>query len=178
MSVPFTSPIPTPATSHKILSDIQLLSIDVDGVLTDGGIYYGDDGNSFRKFNAKDGMGLTLLRKAGVEVAIISAGAPGAIEHRAKRLGIEYVFTNIENKLSVFHDLTEKLGIDMTHTAHMGDDVNDLQLMRAAGVAIATADAVEAVAAAASVVTSRRGGDGAVREVCDAIIDARNLLQP
>ena len=100
-----TYPKPTPAASHIALKRVKLFSIDVDGVLTDGGIYYMDDGNSFRKFNAKDGMGLALLKKANIEVAIISAGASGAIEHRAQRLGIEHVFTNVQDKLSLFQKL-------------------------------------------------------------------------
>lgn len=164
---------PTPAASPDRLSRIKLLSVDVDGVMTDGGIYYTDSGDSFRKFNAKDGMGLIMLRRAGVEVAIISAGAPGAIDHRAKRLGIEHVFTDAHDKLSVFRDLAEKLGIGMADAAHMGDDVNDLPLMRAAGLAITTADPADAVAREADVATVRRGGDAAVREVCDAILAAR-----
>ncbi len=166
---------PTPAASHQLLKRIKLFSIDVDGVLTDGGIYYTDDGNSFRKFNAKDGMGLTLLIKAGIEVAIISAGAPGAIENRAKRIGISHVFTDIQDKLSVFQSLANKLHISMSDTCHMGDDVNDLPLMRAAGIAVTTADAVDVVSREAAIATIRRGGDAAVREVCDAVLQAQNL---
>lgn len=164
---------PSPAERLDALARVKLLSVDVDGVLTDGGIYYADDGNNFRKFNAKDGMGLVMLRRAGVEVTIISAGSPGAIEHRAARLGIPHVFTDVQDKLAIFRDLTEKLGIDMAETAHMGDDVNDLPLLQAAGLAIAPADAVDAVAAIADVMTQHRGGDAAVREVCDAILNAR-----
>ena len=169
-------PKPTPAASHPALKRVKLFSVDVDGVLTDGGIYYMDNGNSFRKFNAKDGMGLTLLKKANIAVAIISAGASGAIEHRAQRLGIEHVFTNVKDKLRLFQKLAVELGIDMINTAHMGDDVNDLPLMRAAGISIAASEAVRAVYAECSIVTSRRGGDAAVREVCDAILAAQGKL--
>ena len=165
---------PSPAESQNALSNVKLFSVDVDGVLTDGGIYYTDDGNSFRKFNAKDGMGLSLLRKAGIEVAIISAGAPGAIGFRAQRLGIKYVFTDVDDKLSVFQTLIKKLDIDPENAAHMGDDINDLPLMRAAGIAISTADAVIEVLSEAAITTVRRGGDAAVREVCDAILQAQN----
>ena len=146
MSAASSSSKPTPAASLPVLARIKLLSVDVDGVLTDGGIFYTDDGNTFRKFNAKDGMGLVMLRRAGIMVTIISAGAPGAIEHRAKRLGIEHVYTDVHDKLTFFQDLAQKLDIDMSDTAHMGDDVNDLPLMRAAGIGITTADAVRAVA--------------------------------
>ena len=173
MSAASLSSKPTPAASLTVLARVKLLSVDVDGVLTDGGIFYTDDGNTFRKFNAKDGMGLVMLRKAGIMVTIISAGAPGAIEHRAKRLGIEHVYTGVNNKLTFFRGLAKKLFIDMSDTAHMGDDVNDLPLMRAVGISITTADAVPAVASEAAIATLRRGGDAAVREVCDAILEAR-----
>ena len=163
---------PTPASSLAELARVKILSVDVDGVLTDGGIFYTDDGKTLRKFNAKDGMGLVMLKKAGIMVTIISAGAPGAIEHRARRLGIEHVYTDVHDKLTLFRDLTNKLVIDMSDAAHMGDDVNDLPLMRAAGIGITTADAVPAVAYEADIATVRCGGDAAVREVCDAILKA------
>lgn len=162
----------TPGKALDLMGRIKLLSVDVDGVLTDGGIYYADNGNTFRKFNAKDGMGLVRLRRAGVEVTIISAGAPGAIEHRAARLGIQHVFTDVGDKLETFRDLVAKLGLEMSETAHICDDVNDLKLMEAAGLAIATTDAANEVLAAADVITAKRGGEGAVREVCDAILKA------
>ena len=173
MSSDIISNKPTPAASWDRLSRVKLLSVDVDGVLTDGGIYYTDRGDTFRKFNAKDGMGLVMLLRAGIGVTIISAGAPGAIEHRARRLGIEHVYTEAHDKLSIFEDLASKLNVDMADTAHMGDDVNDLPLLRAAGLAITTADPVDAVAREADIATVRRGGDAAVRKVCDAIMAAQ-----
>lgn len=160
---------PPPADMLEKLAQVKLLCVDVDGILTDGGIYYADDGNSFRKFNAKDGLGLARLLKSGVEVAIISGGAAGAIEHRAKRLGIRHVFTDIHDKLSVLQDLARKLGIEMDAVAHIGDDINDLPLMRAAGVSITAKDAVDEVLSYVDMVTKRPGGHGAVRELCDAI---------
>ncbi len=171
MSDAATKPAPTEALEQ--LGKVELLSLDVDGVLTDGGIYYTDDGNTFRKFNAQDGMGLVRLRKAGVAVTIISAGAPGAIEHRGRRLGIGHVFTDVSDKLATLGGLAGELGLDMHQIAHMGDDVNDLPLLQAAGLAIASANAVPEVLGAADIVTTRRGGNGAVREVCDAILKAR-----
>lgn len=163
---------PAPGEALDSLGRIKLLSLDVDGVLTDGGIYYTDSGDTFRKFNAQDGMGLARLRKAGLAITIISAGAPGAIEHRARRLGIKHVFTDVSDKLGTLGGLAGELGLEMAEVAHMGDDVNDLPLMNAAGVAIASANAVPEVLDAAAIVTTRRGGDGAVREVCDAILKA------
>ena len=164
---------PAPMDCLTQLGKVQLLSLDVDGVMTDGGIYYTDNGDTFRKFNAQDGMGLVRLRQSGVMVTIISAGAPGAIEFRARRLGIEHVFTDVSDKLTLLQGLADELGLDMQQVAHMGDDVNDLPLMQASGLAIASANAVPEVFDAAEIVTTRCGGDGAVREVCDAILKAR-----
>jgi 3-deoxy-D-manno-octulosonate 8-phosphate phosphatase (KDO 8-P phosphatase) len=151
------------------LAKVKLLSLDVDGVLTDGGIYYTDKGDSFRKFNAKDGMGITRLQKTGVSVAIISMGMPGAIDHRAKRLGIKYVYTNVADKAISMREIITDLGIDMSEVAHIGDDINDLSLFDVAGLTIAVADALDEVKVLADIVTTKNGGAGAVREIADLI---------
>jgi len=158
------------STLSKNFSQIKLLSLDVDGVLTDGGIYYTDKGDTFRKFDAKDGMGITLLLNAGIDVAIISAGAPGAIEHRAKRLNIKYVYTNIRSKLDVLISLCKDLKINLSQVAHIGDDINDIEVFKNVGISISVKDAVTEISSIASIVTSHVGGKGAVREICDAII--------
>ena len=158
--------------SKKILdklAKVKLLSLDVDGVLTDGGIYYTDTGDSFRKFNAKDGMGIAHLQKIGVSVAIISMGMPGAIDHRAKRLGIKYVYTNVADKAVSMHEIIADLGINMSEVAHIGDDINDLPLFDVAGLTIAVADAMDEVKETADIVTTKNGGAGAVREIADLI---------
>ena len=151
------------------LANVKLLSLDVDGVLTDGSIYYSDTGDSFRKFNAKDGMGITRLQKTGVSVAIISMGMPGAIDHRAKRLGIKYVYTNVADKAISMREIITDLGIDMSEVAHIGDDINDLSLFDVAGLTIAVADALDEVKVLADIVTTKNGGAGAVREIADLI---------
>jgi 3-deoxy-D-manno-octulosonate 8-phosphate phosphatase (KDO 8-P phosphatase) len=151
------------------LAKVKLLSLDVDGVLTDGGIYYTDTGDSFRKFHAKDGMGITHLQKAGVSVAIISMGMPGAIDHRAKRLGIKYVYTDVLDKAVSMREIIADLGINMSEVAHVGDDINDLPLFNVAGLTIAVADAMEEVKNMADIVTTKNGGAGAVREIADLI---------
>lgn len=151
------------------LAKVKLLSLDVDGVLTDGGIYYTDAGDSFRKFNAKDGMGITHLKKTGVSVAIISMGMPGAINHRAKRLGIKYVYTDVSDKAFCMYEIITDLKINMSEVAHMGDDINDLPLFEVAGLNIAVADAMDEVKDKADIVTTKNGGDGAVREIADLI---------
>ncbi len=163
----------TMAQATTQLAKIRLLSLDVDGVLTDGGIYYSDKGITFRKFNAQDGMGLVRLQKIGIGIIIISAGAPGAIEHRAKRLGIQNVFTNVLDKKKLLSNHVKSLGGSLSEVAHMGDDVNDLPVMAAVGTSIAPANAVLEVINAADIVTNKKGGNGAVRELCDAIYFAQ-----
>ena len=163
----------SPLENIERLSKVKLLSLDVDGVLTDGGIYYTDSGDSFRKFNAKDGMGLTHLQMAGIPVAIISMGMPGAIDHRAKRLGIKYVYTDVEDKAQSMREIIDDLGIDMSEVAHIGDDINDLPLFDVAGLTIAPVDAMDEVKEVADIISTKKGGDGVVREIADIIRKAQ-----
>lgn len=151
------------------LKGVRLLSLDVDGVLTDGGLYYAEDGSQLRKFNVKDGMGMKAVRRLGVEVCIITASKTAAIHHRGEVLGIPHVFVGVEDKLTTLIGLCAKLGIGLDAVAHIGDDVNDLPVLRAVGLPLTVADAVDAVLAEAAYVTKRKGGDGAVREICDLI---------
>lgn len=155
------------------LSRVRLLSLDVDGVLTDGGLYYSEDGGISRKFNVKDGVGIKRVQALGVELAIISAGASGSILHRSRTLGIVHVFTAVDDKLASLNTLCHQLGISLDDVAHMGDDVNDLPVMAVVGCPMTVADAVPEARDAALYVTQRSGGNGAVREVCDLIIKAR-----
>ena len=163
----------SPQENLEKLAKVKLLSLDVDGVMTDGGIYYTDSGESFRKFNAKDGMGLTHLQAVGIPVAIISQGLPGAINHRAKRLGIKFVFTDVVNKADSMREIIEELGIDISEVAHIGDDINDIPLFDVAGLTIAVADSIDEVKDAADIVTTKNGGNGAVREIADIIRKAQ-----
>ncbi len=155
------------------LARVKLLSLDVDGVLTDGGIYYTDSGDSFRKFNAKDGMGIVHLQAAGIPVCIISMGLPGAIDHRARRLGVKYVYTDVANKAQSMREIVDKLDINLSQVAHIGDDINDLPLFETVGLTIAVADAVDEVKAVADLITTNIGGGGAVREIADIIRNAQ-----
>jgi N-acylneuraminate cytidylyltransferase len=159
--------------SARLLRRVRALVLDVDGVLTDGGLYYGPDGEGLKRFSVKDGMGLRLLREAGVALALISGENSRIVQRRAEKLKIEDVFVGVEDKLAVLEKLLATRGVAFEEAAYMGDDLNDLASMRRVGLPIAPADAVPEILRAARWVTKRRGGDGAVREVCDAILSAR-----
>ncbi|MDP6788438.1 MAG: HAD hydrolase family protein [Rhodospirillales bacterium] len=155
------------------LQGVKLLSLDVDGVLTDGGLYYTDDGQQLRKFNVKDGMGIQRVRAAGAEVAVISAAQAPAILRRGESLGLDHVHVGCEDKLAALEKICQESGFDLSDVAHMGDDLNDVPVLEAVGLPLSVADAVAEARAAAAYVTSRRGGDGAVREICDLMVSAR-----
>lgn len=155
------------------LAKIKLLSLDTDGVLTDGGLYYTDSGDELRKFNVKDGMGMVRLQNAGIGIVIITASSSPSIAHRAARLGVENVFLETADKLETLIKLCDKKGIDLSEVAHVGDDVNDIPVLDAVGCPISVADAVEQAKEAAVYVTGKNGGQGAVREVCEMILAAK-----
>ncbi len=155
------------------LKDIKLLLLDVDGTLTDGGIIYNDAGSEIKVFNAKDGLGIRLLMDAGIRVGIVTGRRSKALRYRCKDLGISDIFDGVRDKAQIFDTIVEKTGISPENVAAMGDDLPDLPLLRRVGVAIAVADAAEAVRRSAHLVTHSGGGRGAVREVCEAILKAQ-----
>jgi 3-deoxy-D-manno-octulosonate 8-phosphate phosphatase (KDO 8-P phosphatase) len=152
---------------------IRLLVLDVDGVLTDGRLWFGPDGEAFKVFHVRDGAGIKALQAAGVTVAIISGRESAAVARRAAELGIRHVRQGAENKAAAFRELLVELGIAQSLTACVVDDTPDLPLMALAALPIAVADAHPDVLAAAHHVTRANGGGGAVREVCDLLIEAR-----
>ena len=152
---------------------VRLLSLDVDGVLTDGGVYYGEDGKVSRKFNVRDGVGIKRVQAAGVEIAVVSAGTTDSIRHRADTLGIRHVFIGAGDKLTTITHLAARLGIPLATVAHMGDDLNDLALLKAVGLPMTVRDAIPEAKAAARYVSPRTGGNAAVRDVCDRIVAAK-----
>ena len=156
----------------ELLASIRLLSLDTDGVLTDGGLYFTETGQELRKFNVKDGLGIKLAMEAGVAVTIITASKTKAIEHRAKVLGIEHVYLETEAKLEKLTALAAQLGVPMSQVAHVGDDMNDLPVLEAVGCPMTVADGIETAKATARYVTKLKGGEGAVREICDMIVAA------
>lgn len=156
---------------------VRLLSLDVDGVLTDGGVYYGEDGKVSRKFNVRDGVGIKRLQAVGVEIAVVSAGTTDSIRHRADTLGIRHVFVGAGDKLTTIATLAAGLGIPLSAVAHVGDDINDLPLLKAVGLPMTVPDAIPEAKAVARYITAKKGGDAAVREVCDRIVAARGTAK-
>jgi 3-deoxy-D-manno-octulosonate 8-phosphate phosphatase (KDO 8-P phosphatase) len=152
---------------------VRLLCVDVDGVLTDAGMYYGPDGEVLKKFNTRDGMGLARVREAGITVAIISGEDSAIVYARAAKLHIEDVYCGASNKRLAVDELCAKHGLDLDQVAFIGDDLNDLPALECVGLACAVADAVQPVKSVAHLITDRRGGDGAVRELCEFLIAAR-----
>ena len=152
---------------------LKLLILDVDGVLTDGRLFFDNDGNEYKSFHARDGHGIKLLRQTGVEIAVISGRKSASVALRMKSLGIEHVYQGHENKIAAFNELIDKLGIMPEQAAHVGDDLLDLPIMIRVGLAIAVNDANFAVKQHADWCTSLSGGQGAVREVCDFIMQAQ-----
>jgi 3-deoxy-D-manno-octulosonate 8-phosphate phosphatase (KDO 8-P phosphatase) len=152
---------------------VRLLCVDVDGVLTDAGMYYGPDGEVLKKFNTRDGMGLARVREAGIAVALISGEDSAIVHARAAKLNIDDVFCGASNKRAAVDELCTRRGLELEDVAYIGDDLNDLSALECVGLACAVADAADPVLAAAHYVTTRRGGDGAVRELCELLIAAR-----
>jgi 3-deoxy-D-manno-octulosonate 8-phosphate phosphatase (KDO 8-P phosphatase) len=156
-------------------SRVKLLALDVDGVLTDGGLYYTEKGEELKKFNVKDGMGLKLLMEVGVEVAIVTASQSASVSFRAQKLGINHVFCGVEDKLRVIEDLCQKLQLGLDEVAYVGDDINDLLLLETVGCPLTVADAVAVNKQIAIYVTTQPGGHGAVREICDHILSIKDI---
>jgi YrbI family 3-deoxy-D-manno-octulosonate 8-phosphate phosphatase len=152
---------------------VRLLCVDVDGVLTDAGMYYGPDGEVLKKFNTRDGMGFQRARAAGIAVAIISGEDSAIVHARAAKLKIDDVFSGADNKRLAIDELCQRHGLHLDEVAFIGDDVNDLPALECVGFACAVADAAPQVQSVAHYITQRRGGDGAVREVCELLIAAR-----
>lgn len=156
--------------------DIKLIIFDVDGVMTDGTLFLADDGQEYKGFNSLDGHGLKMLKNSGVELAIITGRNSQVVEHRARNLGITHLHQGAHDKLKVYRQLLEDLGISAEQTAFMGDDVVDLPVMRRARLAITVPSAPDLVKAHSHYITRREGGRGAVREACEYIMRAQGTF--
>lgn len=155
---------------------ITLLALDVDGVLTDGCIYYGNDGEELKAFNIKDGLGIKMLQRAGIDVAIITGRQSDIVNRRASELGITDIIQGREDKRTALIELCERAGKTLNECGYMGDDLPDLSAIASAGLGLTVADASGAIVKIADWQSSRPGGHGAVREACEFILNARGEL--
>lgn len=160
----------------KLAKTIKLVIFDVDGVLTDGNIFLTNNNNEIKAFNTQDGLGIQLLLKTGIEVGIITSRQSNIVEQRMKALGIKHVSQGHLNKLPAYEQLLQKLNLSDKEVAYVGDDLPDLALLRRAQLGIATANANMFVQHHADWVTTKTGGQGAVREVCELIMMAQGTL--
>ena len=155
------------------LARLRLLVMDVDGVLTDGGIYYTERGDELKRFDVRDGQGLVLLRQAGVLTAVITRRRSEIVERRADELGIAEVHQGASDKRAVLESLLARRGVSASEAVYVGDDVGDIPAMQVVGFPVAVADAVSPVKRAAAYITRVRPGHGAIRELCDLILSAK-----
>lgn len=157
--------------------NVRVAAFDVDGVLTDGALYYTDSGQELKAFNVLDGHGMKMLQESGVAAAIISSRSSRSVEERARNLGIELVFQGATDKLAAFNELLRRCRVAAGACAYVGDDVADLPVMRRCGLAVTVPDAPALVRRHAHYVTRARGGGGAAREVCELIMHAQGSLE-
>lgn len=156
---------------------IRLLALDVDGVLTDGSLYFHGDGSESKAFNSLDGHGIKMLQASGVEVAIITGRRSKMVEQRAKALGIKTLFQGREDKLVALKSIQESRHLEWSQIAYCGDDLPDLSAIKASGLGITVPNAPDYMVQHADMCTHRKGGQGAVREICDFIMQAQGTLQ-
>jgi YrbI family 3-deoxy-D-manno-octulosonate 8-phosphate phosphatase len=166
-----TTSRPRTRRAWAALKRIRLFATDVDGVLTDAGMYYSDSGDELKKFNTRDGMGIKLLQRAGLLTALVTQEATKLVARRAEKLAIPEVHQGAEDKLAVLREMADRHGMTLREVAYMGDDINDLAALRAVGFSAAPADALPAVRKAVTYLCRAKGGEGAVREVAELILE-------
>ncbi|MFO1502508.1 MAG: HAD-IIIA family hydrolase [Steroidobacteraceae bacterium] len=170
-------PTPIPACiTHRLARRLALLVLDVDGVLTDGGLWFGPRGEALKRFHVRDGHGIKLLRAAGIEVALVSGRRSAAVGARARELGVKLVLQGVADKSQALDRLLQRLSLTDTQVACIGDDTPDVPLFVRVALAVAVRDAHPLAARAAHCRTTLPGGNGAVREVVDWILAARNKV--
>lgn len=156
------------------LSRIKLLATDVDGVLTDGGLYYSENGDELKRFNVRDGMGLVLLRTAGFRIAIITSEDTRIVERRAIKLRISDVVQGTRDKVGAMEKLLRRHGLSWEEAAYIGDDVNDTELLKRVGFSATPANGVPENRKVVDYITKADGGGGCVREICDMLLSSRS----
>jgi 3-deoxy-D-manno-octulosonate 8-phosphate phosphatase (KDO 8-P phosphatase) len=155
------------------LKKIKLLILDVDGVLTDGRIVLDDGGREIKFFDVRDGHGLKIIQRYGIKVVLLTGRKSDVVKHRARDLGIKEIYQNVFNKKAIFEKILRKNKIEAEAVAFLGDDIVDIPVLRAVGFSAAVADALTVVKKTADYVTANRGGRGAVRELCDLLMQAQ-----
>jgi len=156
------------------IKNLKLLIMDVDGVLTDGGMYYTEKGDEFKKFNTRDGMAVELWRNAGGKTMFITGEKLELIKRRAEKLKIDYVLLGIKDKYNAVKEVLDKEGIKLEEAIYIGDDVNDLPLLQKVGFSACVTDGIYAVKKEVDYITKRKGGEGAVRELVDFVLKYKN----
>jgi 3-deoxy-D-manno-octulosonate 8-phosphate phosphatase (KDO 8-P phosphatase) len=164
-------------TIGKVLAErlrqIHLVATDVDGVLTDAGMYYSESGDEWKKFNTRDGMGIKLLQKAGFVTAIVTQERTKLVARRAEKLAIPELHQGVMDKLTVIREMAGRHGLSLSQVAYIGDDVNDLESLQAVGFSAAPADGMPAIRAAVDYICKKKGGEGCVREIAELLLHAR-----
>jgi YrbI family 3-deoxy-D-manno-octulosonate 8-phosphate phosphatase len=159
--------------SKNRLSRIKLLVLDVDGVLTDAGMYYGEKGEELKKFNTRDGKGIELVRQKGIKVAFITGERSLPVQKRAEKLSVDSLFQGVTDKITTLKELVNSNGMILENVAYIGDDINDLDAMKEAGFSATPADGARELKSIADYICLKNGGQGCVREVCDLLIEAK-----
>ena len=159
--------------ARKLLSQIRLFATDVDGVLTDAGMYYAESGDEWKKFNTRDGMGIKLLQRAGIITAIVTQERTKLVARRAEKLKIPELHQGVMDKLTVIREMAARHGLSLKQVAYIGDDVNDLEALKAVGFSASPADGLPVIVAAVDYVCQKKGGEGAVREIIEMILEAQ-----
>ncbi|MBI2531743.1 MAG: HAD-IIIA family hydrolase [Deltaproteobacteria bacterium] len=159
---------------RKKVQEIKLLLLDVDGVLTDGGIYIDDRGVESKRFDVRDGQGITLLKRAGIKVGVISGRSSGAVRRRAAELGVKLLYQGVRDKSETYERIKTRTGLKDEQIAYMGDDIMDIPILRAVGWAITVPNGWPGVRPVVHYVTEAKGGRGAVREISELIISTQN----
>jgi 3-deoxy-D-manno-octulosonate 8-phosphate phosphatase (KDO 8-P phosphatase) len=166
-----------PAAVRKKAAKIKLILLDVDGVLTDGGIIIDDRGVESKRFDVRDGQGITSLIHAGIEVGLITGRYSNIVRRRAKELGVTIVYQGAQNKVEIYERIRRKIGLKDEQIAYVGDDIMDLPVLRKAGLAIAVRDGWPGLRAEVDYITETKGGNGAVREVSELVLKAQSLSE-